>query len=262
MSDQRLLMIGLPESGKSTYLAALFHTLRQDDAHPLKLRELPDEREYLIGLESKWLALEPIRHSAHVGPKRVVMPISTPDGGSLDLDIPDVNGEEFQYAWEHGGFNEPVIDLLRNAAGLLLFVRANAIDPPKLLQVRVPEADKPEDWHPRQAVTQAKLVDLLEQVIEVREGRMPELAVVVSAWDAVDADLDPDTWLRWRLPLLWQRLHAATPPLRFKLFGISAQGGNLDDPETRQRLATMDRVNRPGGAHALTEPVKWLLDPQ
>src|SRR4051812_36798568 len=114
MSDQRLLMIGLPESGKSTYLAALFHTLRQDDAHPLKLRELPDEREYLIGLESKWLALEPIRHSAHVGPKRVVMPIATADGSSLDLDIPDVNGEEFQYAWEHGGFNEAVIDLLRN----------------------------------------------------------------------------------------------------------------------------------------------------
>ena len=128
MSYPRLLMIGLPESGKSTYLAALFHTLRQDDARPLKLRELPDEREYLIGLESKWLALEPIRHSAHVGPKRVVMPITDANGAALELDIPDVNGEEFQYAWEHGGFNEPVVELLTDAAGLLLFVRANAVE--------------------------------------------------------------------------------------------------------------------------------------
>jgi hypothetical protein len=255
-------MIGLPESGKSTYLAAMFHTLRQDDAAPLKLRDLPDEREYLIGLERKWLALEPISHSAHVGPKRVVMPISDADGAALDLDIPDVNGEEFQDAWEHGGFNEPVIELLRAAAGLLLFVRANAVDAPELLQVRVPEAAKPEDWHPRQAVTQAKLVDLLEQAIEIRQAQMPALAVVVSAWDTVEPDIDPDTWLKWQLPLLWQRLHAATPPLRFRLFGISAQGGDLDDPETRQRLATMDRINRPGGAHALTEPVQWLLDAQ
>src|SRR4051794_9240898 len=99
-SQPRFLMMGLPESGKTTYLAAIYHTLNAAGDGELGLREPPEEREYLLGIERQWLALEPIGHSAHVGPKRVELPIRDPSGQALDLEIPDVNGEEYQDAWE------------------------------------------------------------------------------------------------------------------------------------------------------------------
>lgn len=263
MSDQpiNLLMVGLTGSGKTTYLAGLFHTLHQAPQDELSLRTLPEEREYLLTLERRWLDLEPIAHSAHVGPKHVELPVRDAHGRSFDLILPDVSGEEYRDAWEHGAFSEEIAQLLRTASGLLLFIHAQDLDEPELMDLRADsDGGQPESWVPKMGVTQAKLCDLLEQIVELRAGGSPSLAVIISAWDTVEPELSPDDWLTWKLPLLAQWLTASELDFRHKLFGISAQGGDLSDPHIRDRLATAPRVERPGGTHRLTAPLQWLLD--
>jgi len=266
MSNQtvNLLMVGLSGSGKTTYLAGLFHTLSEASDEELCLRGLPEQREYLLTLERRWLDLRQIKHSAHVGPQHVELPIRDAQGRSLDLLLPDISGEEYREAWESGGFSEEIADLLETSSGLMLFVHSENVDEPKLLDVRAPRpaSQKPETWHPKMGVTQAKLCDLLEQIIELRGGNLPPVAVVISAWDTVGDGLAPEQWLPWRLPLLAQWLASTDLPFVHKLFAISAQGGDLSDPDTRARLANAPRIGRPGGVHDLTAPLQWLLDAQ
>jgi hypothetical protein len=255
-------MVGLPDSGKSTYLAAIFHALRHGEEE-WKLGDLPQQRDYLLGLENKWLALEPVGHSAYPTPRDVQLSLVGPDDAQLEIQIPDINGEDFQQAWESGRWSPEAADLVERAEALMLFVRANHLRRPKPIEVyteRSAPASTPDDWTPKLGTTQAQLCDLCEQIAERRAGQLPPMALVVSAWDAVEDDqLTPAGWLNWKLPLLDQWLRASRLVGTYRVFGVSAQGGNIEDARTRERLAQLPRTGRPGGFDALTDPLHWLI---
>jgi hypothetical protein len=262
-----LLLMGLPESGKSTYLGALFHGLKETPQDGLSLSAMPAERDYLIELERHWLALRPLERSRHHGPKAVELPLRD-DGNNqaFRLLVPDIVGEDYEGAWEHGGWSEAVRETIRRADGILLFIRADAVDKATLIEVTFdgprgsPTERRP--WDPKDSPTQAKLSDLLEQVADAREGQMPPVAVVVAAWDAVsDTGLSPSAWLEWQTPLLAQWLRGQDPEVAHAVFAISAQGGDLGDEKVRRKLARhADKRPIPRGADPLTRPLRWLLE--
>lgn len=262
MTPSRLVMVGLPDSGKSTYLAAIFHTLREGEGE-WKLGELPEQRDYLLGLESKWLALEPVGHSAYPTPRDVQLSLVGPAEAQLEIQIPDINGEDFQQAWESGRWAPEAAELVGQAEALMLFVRANHLRQPKPIEVDAKPAasvSAPDHWTPRLGTTQAQLCDLCEQIAERRGGQLPPMALVVSAWDTVDDDqLTPEGWLPWKLPLLDQWLRASDLVGTHRVFGVSAQGGNLEDAGTLEKLAQLPRTGRPGGFDALADPLQWLI---
>jgi hypothetical protein len=88
------------------------------------------------------------------------------------------------------------------------------------------------------------------------------IAVVIAAWDeAAQLNLAPPAWLNWRTPLLDQRLRANEEEVPFKVFGVSAQGGNLHDEAVRQILAShIEDRPLPKNGSPLTAPLKWLLE--
>ena len=265
MSESTFVMVGLHESGKSTYIAAAFHTLKVRSEDSLRLRQLPEDREYLLDLEQRWLDLEPVGHSAHGLPRRIELPLSDTQLGDIELIIPDISGENFDHAWETDEWDPEIVALLQQARGLMIFVRANDVDQPELIDVGTPppagETPRPNDWSPEMAPTQTKLVDLLERIEELLGGTMPRLAVVVSAWDSVGPEMAPNDWLHWKVPLLAQWLTANSPRIEWRSFGVSAQGDELD-AEGRDRLMKLDRVERTGGPDQLFAPLVWLLDRQ
>ena len=60
-ADFKLLMIGLRGSGKTTYLAALWHYLEFAEVEDqLKLPQLQSDRDYLNSIRNNWLALKPV----------------------------------------------------------------------------------------------------------------------------------------------------------------------------------------------------------
>lgn len=75
------------------------------------------------------------------------------------------------------------------------------------------------------------------------DGGRPHVAVVVAAWDLLDAEVragGPIAYLRREFPLFAGRL-ADTGRLDVKLFGLSAVGGDLEsDEEFRKRFLKQD----------------------
>ncbi len=55
MSQKRIMICGLPESGKTTFIAALWYLLSNDEiSTALTLESLPENRNYLNSLSRKW----------------------------------------------------------------------------------------------------------------------------------------------------------------------------------------------------------------
>jgi hypothetical protein len=79
-----------------------------------------------------------------------------------------------------------------------------------------------------------ELIRYLELYLANRvDGGRPHVAVVVAAWDLLDAEVraaGPMTYLRREFPLFAGRL-ADTGRLDVKLFGLSVVGGDLEDDE-------------------------------
>ena len=123
-------------------------------------------------------------------------------------------------------------------------------------------------WEPEKAPTAVVLVDLLQEMSEKRDRSLRPLrvALIVSAWDTMrDHGVTPEEWVRRDLALLHQYL--LTNPDRFhcKVFGVSAQGGDVRDPHERERLRAFvdpsDRVEvvEPSGVGKdLSVPIAWV----
>jgi hypothetical protein len=96
---------------------------------------------------------------------------------------------------------------------------------------------------------------------------------MLSAWDKGTGEgLSPIEFLRQKLPLLHQYLENAGDNWNWRVYGVSAQGGEyeevkedapaiaearslreLDVPSERIKL-----VDETSSSHDLTEPLKWL----
>src|SRR4051794_28061543 len=101
MTGATVLLAGLPESGKTTYLAALFHLLRMQAPNEagLALDDLPDNRDYLREVETTWLRFEPLGRTAVPVPGSLSIPVRR-GGGAFVLSIPDGRGEGFWQLWD------------------------------------------------------------------------------------------------------------------------------------------------------------------
>jgi hypothetical protein len=262
-----ILTLGLPESGKSTYLGALYYLLRKRADERLQLASDPKERDYLQELENHWLRFRAFERSTHPGAREIQLDLRGPSTGEVSLSIPDISGESYNHLWEDGIWSTSVRELAASADGIMLFLRPAKLKVPELIDVSLPpqeDGSQPVDWKAEMSPTQSVICDLLELIGNERSSPVESIAVVVAAWDtATDLGVEPAKWLELQVPLLWQWLSAQEDPFRFQVFGISAQGGDVDDEETRKRLAEnpdpLTRVLDGPGADGLLDPLLWLL---
>jgi hypothetical protein len=97
----------------------------------------------------------------------------------------------------------------------------------------------------------------------------------ISAWDkAQDEGLSPEMYLKTKLPLLDQYLKVGLDQWDWRVYGLSAQGGDYDstDPKVAKTddaatLRTLDRpseriqvIGHGAAIHDLTEPLAWLME--
>jgi hypothetical protein len=124
----------------------------------------------------------------------------------------------------------------------------------------------PRTWDADRVPTQVKLVDLVQALVRPPFS-LPhvQLAVIVSAWDLVsDSAPSPASWLATRLPLLHQYLRANPERFATRIFGVSAQGGDLARDGERllqqdvpaRRIVVAEDESR---SHDLTAPVRWAM---
>ena len=288
MTAHGMVVLGLPGSGKTTFLAALWHLLTSNEVNTrLRLVMLKaGEAAHLNEIASVWRKAQVQERTQYAGDRTVTMSLQAGIFPEFQLSFPDLAGESFQQMWEARECSSEVAGSLRSS-GVLLFIHADKIKAPGWIIDDADDADDaeaagllvkagmPVPWTARLAPTQVKLVDILQSLQSAPLDVGPRrLAIILSAWDkAAGAGLLPEEYLAAHLPLLRQYLqHGLDKAWKIKVFGVSAQGGTYDEvrkpvKDEAQRIREMDVpsnrisvVSFDGSSHDLTEPIQWVLD--
>lgn len=287
MTDQSVVIIGLPASGKTTFLAALWHLITEREfPTSLSFNNLcSGDITYLNEIASHWRDAKKQNRTSASGSRIVRMNLKNAEQSPLCVTFPDLPGEAYLRMWEERDCVQEVAEVI-NADGVLLFIHADTVNAPRWvidevvlsqhMNVRMIKGQEVE-WHARLAPTQVQLVDLLQLLRTYPLDIGPrKLAIMLSAWDkAEDEGLSPQEYLVEKLPLLAQYLTSQADGWAWQVYGISAQGGdydnadhgtipsadaerlrNLDSPSLRIKLVKHNQEN----TNDITEPLAWLME--
>lgn len=282
--DAHISIIGLPASGKTTFLAALWHMVREPGAVTrLRFASLSSGNyEHLNALAKLWRSGKIQQRTQTAGMKTVVMRLQNADGREVEISFPDIPGEDFSDMWEKREVDQGVRETLA-APAIVLIVNGDTIKLPAWIAERnemakdagLPVAkDDTVEWSADLAPTQIKLIGLLQFLMSGSLDVGPRrLAILISAWDKVEGEeLSPDDLFSTKLPLVAQYLRNGRDPWAWKVWGVSTQGGNYEDPEKDQHFAETDAlrdldrasdrikvVQNAAVTTDLTRPLDWLI---
>lgn len=282
--DSDISIIGLPESGKTTLLAAIWHMVREaGSVTALKFDGLSQGNyEHVSALAKRWRAGKRQQRTQTSGMKVVSMRLRTAEGRSVEVSFPDMPGEDFSGMWEKREVDQAMVGTLE-AKAIVLIVNGDTIKFPAWIVEQMAIAkgagiDPAEvdlvDWSPHLAPTQVQVVELLQFLMTGDLFVGPRrLAVLISAWDEVEGDgLDPEEVLSTKLPLLDQYLRNGRDPWTWRVWGVSAQGGVYEDQDKGEQLeatAALRDLDRPSDRIKVVEgktvstditlPLEWLI---
>lgn len=288
-NSNSIIVCGLPGSGKTTFLAALWHVVQSceiDSALTLNSLEYA-EFDYVNAIRERWL--KGLRQPRTVGEARTIgIDLRNSDGNSATLLFPDHSGETFDAIWSTRACDSVVADRLSDRRGVFLFLRHEPRQPVPLTESIAAEAEmlgalpaeepeqtppSPQPWNPEKSPDQVKVVDTLQTLATKLGGGPEKLAVFVSAWDLAPSGDSPEEFVRREMPLLHQFLKHGDHEFDIRIYGVSAQGGEyVDDghdgalPEQLEDLLALDtasaRIRLVFGndeTHDLTLPISWLM---
>lgn len=297
MASASVIALGLPNSGKSTFIAALGYVLQHQEIPTiLSVDRLADDLSYINPLVSDWLRCITFERTKTLL-NDVTFHLRDSSGPIGSLSFPDISGETFELHWELREWDQDFARLARSASGILLFIHPNIEKPFSVVdQARIAKAaivdEEPEPqseensggtstalsvlpirpqepvWKPREASSQSKLVDLLQMIsLNSKMGKPLRLGLVISAWDVVikrDSAIAPSKWIEETAPLLHQFVSMNPERFEVRAFGISAQGGdNQEDGEVLRTLNDPSKriivVGQDCREHDITAPLAWIL---
>lgn len=277
-SPAGLLFLGLPKSGKTTYLGALAAVVENPSySGAYKFAAYPEERQLLESLIDNWLQCNEAERTKGQEPFPNTLHLSdSASGAEVTLNIPDLSGEIYDRQCERRNCSEEYVELARSTDLVMLFCHAGRNyrnDPiPRLEGGNEAEIDDLEvKWKPSNVSLGAKLVDLLQMLLLLREDAAKlRVAVIISAWDLVEAvreiePINPKQFIVRSVSLLEQFLESRKSDLDFEVFGISAQGGDYNETESRNRLlalSPLERISVFTGdtlSRDIALPIKWLI---
>ena len=286
--DRSITICGFPESGKTTYLAALWHLVTSRvDQTALTFESLRGgDATHLNTLAARWRDGKTQLRTDVRTQQFVSMRLTNASEASLRLTFPDVSGESYRVMFEERECTLSVAKMLSRGEGILFFIHADRIRTPQSVVEVVSQSnalgsalssDQVVPWSPSLSPTQIQIVDLLQLLCRPPLA-LPcrRIAILLSAWDKVAIEgRTPDEFLTERLPLLDQYLRAGADSWTWRIYGVSAQGGDYEKDNVQltggqlSKLGGLKALNEPShriqvvseGAESsdLTEPVAWLM---
>lgn len=285
MIRQSVSIVGLPGSGKTTFLAALWHLLTEGDIDTeLRLKNLhAGSSAYLTAIASRWRQAQIQERTQQTGNQNIQINLTSGDKGQdIQVNFPDVAGETYRDMWENRTCAPDIVEMLCSDS-VLLFINADTVQRPRwvvdevdqMARMGLPPGEGEDlPWEPQMSPTQVQVVDLLQLLSGTPfDIGSRKLTVLLSAWDRVEAEgLNPAQYLDQNLPLLSQYLGSNQGQWSSTICGVSAQGGMYDDPqkpdttsEDAERLRKMDEpshriklVTYNGETEDLTRPFVGL----
>lgn len=277
--SSQFILIGLPSTGKTSFLAALWYLVQHEQVpHKLTLERLEGDSKYLNQIAKSWVQCQHVPRTPTDSEKVVTMILKdSASENTVTLTFPDLSGESFSSQWTERQITISYDDFLKTASGGVLFVTPEPHKPARIdaaagLVQEMNQADGNGDahfveWEASLAPRQVQLVELLQLIADRDYFKPPfRLALVISAWDKLKTTgISPAEWFTKEVPLLFQFLETNRNLFEYTIYGISAQGGEYAteterltevDPSERIDVVTADGKT---SSHDLTESLLWLM---
>lgn len=282
MTAKQHIILGYPNSGKTTFLAAFWHILDAGETPSLVLEKTSGDMRYLNKIKNIWLRCEQVPRTLISTEEMVeILVCESKTGNSIALQLPDFSGETFQALFADRQCEKGFLETLDQSNGILFFVNADRANDMMAVtdhdfpeDALAPEADLGgtgfediKDFNPRKVSEQTRIIDIL-QIMHIAPFQTVHrrLVIAISAWDVVSSDVSsPEEWVVREMPMLSQYLANNADVYEVRYCGISAQGGSF---EGAARDALLDRTpsdrvqclwNGQLGSD-ITQPLTWLSE--
>jgi double-GTPase-like protein len=267
----RIVMLGLQETGKTTYSVGVFASAKNRPTAGIKVVGVLDPVDTLNRGQELLGKRQSVVRSDTESVDQIGLELELGDGSKHSLRVPDRSGEALRGSLHGRAWQRGLRDDLIAAEGLMLFLRPKKVLPGEPVAavsdlVNNEDSEDSEEifWTPALMPTDAAMVDALQEIRDARGGDLVPICVVISAWDEV-AGKTPRQWFTERVPLLAQYLASNAAEIPSALFAVSIQGGSFKgvgakvsddepDPWDRARAYLED-----GGEAEIASPLIWLL---
>jgi GTPase SAR1 family protein len=240
--NNSILIIGHPESGKTTFLAQFFTRIKKRKSS-ITLSKTP-ENIMAITNAVKMLAdgEEPTTTPADENVE-LVLPIKV-DGINIDLICPDYGGEQVNDITELMGINNNWTKLANSSDQWILFIRPDKITPEYDLSIssyEEIETKKSTSFAPPGLSEQSKFIELLQALLYTKNigikhpNSVPKLSITLTCWDELKTERKPVQILQEKLPMLHHFVETVWEKGAFEIFGLSAQEFPLNTQKAKDK---------------------------
>ena len=238
----KCMIAGLPGSGKSTYIGALWYCLMHpDNIEGIKLvadkMNLADDLTVLNRLSDAYKNMKLIDRNYSDQNETVLINLKVADSDTrLQVEVPDFLGENFRDLVELKE-SELVSEWLKDTDTLVYFM--NEVTPPEFEDDHGPEDDEspmPAKDVPPFSIKTISAVAMNIMVLKclLSKKTFEKVVIVLSWWDKNTANGEvpnnPQTYLKENSPALFNFIQHHIP--NFEIIGLSAQG--LEYPKEDQ----------------------------
>lgn len=263
----KCLIAGLPAAGKTTYIAALSYLLHNpNEGQKLCVRELPNDMSVINRLQNPWLGQRAVDRTSRGKVTDFEFKLKRDaDGKTLDVNMPDIAGEDFSSLLEK---QCEIINSWDDKPDSLLFFIKKI---PTLVLTESFE-DENEGQASQDSIpkfTAQHIYEGVQNVLLIKELRRlfpwKRIAIGLTSWDLHNSDEKPYDYLRQECPFLGNFLNQYFPEAY--IFGISAQGWqygdklDIDDCMNKTIEGKRSFVITPEGekSYDITLPLDYLL---
>jgi hypothetical protein len=272
MTAVRVCLVGLPEAGKSSYIASLWAYLAAGPTgDSYRITGFPEQVAYLKELADKWFLGEKLDRNVSGTVKAVEFELRAEHRQDLEISVPDLPGEEFKHAVTFSRIDEDIAEMVLAADVVLFFVNAHDARTFEPLADIPPAADSGQEVHidfdPADLDSDLLNSSLLQQLLYLWRDRqrLPVVIVLISAWDLCTASgMTPPEWVFDVQPMFAQALGELDRRTQTEIFGVSAQGADYGaDPSIIETppLQRVYMVSADGTkVNDITQPFAWFDD--
>ena len=270
MNTKRYYMMGIPESGKTTFLVA-FTFMLEDQTEGTRLHLNPSEPPEGMTKEFKeemdhWGKFEPLTHTRVGQIHKMKYTLYDEKEERYILEIPDRYGEIFSNIVLNRYIEDETREEWLAADKILFFVNLKRMnigsqeelltelpqEMQQLLKNGKESLEKKKDADKKFILPdQFMLVELLQMLQEIRKNGT-FIKFIISAWDSLNLQsIDyekqlPEIIFEKYLPFVYQFLKSNSNSIKAEFRGLSTQGSDLLDKEEikkmSQALDSMERV--------------------
>lgn len=279
MEEKRILIAGLPDAGKSSYIGALNGVMSQEGDFGLsKSNEKPTEWTYVNSLTEKWLDCQTVDHSSDGETKYIKWPLKNRNGQDIVITIPDMKGETY-YEIINDDFDPKLAEFCKGATGILFFINKMnrlILKEPAMKLVKEEDGEEKEEKLPASTKAEADKVrlsvetmpDVTKNLLVIRYLRElmgnVKIVVAVSAWDEKKNYPTVEDYFKKACPAIYNYVRKNFDEHKF--MGISAQGAKygqdgvnlnaLTETGKRAYVYTTEKI------YDLSFPLDYLISEQ